>query len=197
MLTDFEDIEFSETPLFGSPRVASPFTAHLASLDFAEADFEQFLFDDLPVSSELALQTPEGFASASSTESVSGSGSSPFVACNNKMDLDAKWAHLTDISTVELNRYIRTHALSEADVASIKQARRRAKSRIYSKTARDKKTHRESDSLFSSAFHAANSAAHPIQVLRDLRLQLAAAQRQVSRLTQLVQAKGIPLPSED
>lgn len=70
------------------------------------------------------------------------SSSAPRLACNNKLAIDSKWLHLVDLSVPEVNEYIRDHKLTSADATAIKKARRRAKNRMYSATARSKRKSR-------------------------------------------------------
>ena len=58
-------------------------------------------------------------------------GNATRVACNNKRALDAKWSDdLLQMSIKDMNRYVKTHSMSEDEVAELRAARRRYKSRV-------------------------------------------------------------------
>ena len=177
-------------------------------LDFAaDADeFEQLFglfsdptFDPSFTSPSIgSLPIGESMLSSDSAASLChmSSSAAPYVACNNKSALDAKWAHLNSLSTAELNRYLRVHTeLTADDVLAIKQARRRAKSRVYSKTARDKRIHRDCDSM-SSASDLCHMLPHDVQELKAAQAELQAARRQVDMLVRVLRSKGITIPAD-
>ena len=79
--------------------------------------------------------TPSPAMSASSSVASSLRKSRDAPPCNNKLQLDARWpAEWIDMELKAFNAFVRAggHGLDATDVAELKLARRRAKSRVYS-----------------------------------------------------------------
>ena len=177
-----------------SPRLGTPFVAHLDfPLSVTDEDLQQLLSSiaaeepSLDVGGTSCSESlPELPAPSHETPSeCDAAPRDPFVACNNKMDLDKRWKHLEHLDIKELNVYIKMHGLGAADVAAIKQARRRAKNRKYSEDARKQRRERTTTTV----------DVH--EQLTALRGELAQAQRTVARLSALVAQHGIVLPGTE
>lgn len=189
----------------GSPRLGTPFVLHLTHEVPSDDELTRLLasiagespafsksFDDSLI--ELLGASPayvaaparvvaENGMSEAPLTSLSPAPSSvaesqqPFVACNNKTNLDAKWSHLNELSQHDLKQYMRQHRLCEADRQAIMQSRRRFKSRQYSKEARERRLHRA---------QATGAEAE----IEHLRAQLAQANAHIQHLTALLQQSG-------
>jgi hypothetical protein len=179
---------FNFDPTLSSSRAGTPSLAQLPHIDFndLEGHVSPVDVDDLEAMLWGRASSPAPSTAPSSTSSSAAKSGLPAIACNNKRALDAKWDHLNTLSTSDLNRYLRQHPeLSVEDVAAIKQARRRAKSRVYSKTAREKRTQAPSPSNGSVMCE-----------LQTLRAQLADARAHVAMLSTLAAIHGICVPEE-
>jgi ribosomal protein L12E/L44/L45/RPP1/RPP2 len=188
------DLDSLDNILAESPRLGTPFIVHLEhSLGVTDEDLDRMLAsiasDDAAASS--ASTSCQASAAVSSSTMMRGQQPefvapprAPFVASNNKLDLDSRWKHLEHLDIKELNLYIKTHRLCAADVAAIKQARRRAKNRKYSEDAR--KSRKDKATVTLSVYDE----------LEALRAELAQTQGTVARLSALVAQHGIELPRD-
>lgn len=118
--------------------------------DDDEDDRVAYETNALPASpAESSLSTPARGSVAFTTSQLTD----PRVACNNKTLLDARWPReVLEMSVVELNRYLRINPnnLSATEVKELKAARRRLKSRGYSKKLREtRRARRGQDSTAS------------------------------------------------
>jgi len=104
--------------MMGSPRFGTPFLTHVTQDHLAnEDDLERYLRDMAEIVDAEEEKDKSGRASVTSD----GKRTGPFVAGNNKRDLDAKWSHLDDMPLADLKQYIRQHRLDAESVAAINQ----------------------------------------------------------------------------
>eukprot|EP00042_Codosiga_hollandica_P041109 m.363672 g.363672 ORF g.363672 m.363672 type:complete len:225 (+) comp56029_c0_seq4:2370-3044(+) len=123
------------------PLTSSAGLEHFSSVD--DFDFSADQFTPLGSPDLDPTQNESGHSSASP---VSTTGSAPApqrrtgVDRSSKKKIDARWdASLFELDTRQLNAFILENNLTKAEGASLKQARRRAKNRGYSKKSSDQK----------------------------------------------------------
>jgi hypothetical protein len=134
-----------------------------------------------------------------------------YIASNNKRALDKKWEPLLHLSTREINQYIKQHRLSSEDALALKKARRRGKSRLYTRTAEEKRRQQRTLALTPSDFASAYSSSrsfrgarlspsHTVMAeLTEMRKKLQEASSKVEHLTKILQDHGVNLadPQQD
>lgn len=128
-----------------------------------------------------------------------------YIASNNKRALDKKWEPLLHLSTRQTNQYIKQNRLSSEDALALKKARRREKSRLYTRTAEEKRRQQRSLGLTPIDCASAHSSSRPsrratvsqshamMAELIEMRKKLQEASSKAERLTKILQDHGVNL----
>lgn len=130
------------------------------------------------------------------------------TVCNNKTLQDARWPReLLEMSTVQLNRYLRKHPMSAAEETELKGARRRSKNRGYSKSLRERRKvarkqaendHAESvaadEELQARIISLETENSQIRQEVSYMERQLAESFDVIARLEALLTRSGVALP---